>query len=46
MGVGLLPAGSLAREPAVQTDALGRNQDGETLYGAAARLWGSARAVG
>lgn len=41
-----VPAVSLAREPAVQTDALGRIQDGETLYGTAAQLWGSARAAG
>lgn len=41
-----VPAGSPAREPAVQTDALGRIQDGETLYGTVARLWGSARAAG
>lgn len=39
-------AGSLSREPAVQTDALGRIQDGKTLYGTAAQLWGSARAAG
>lgn len=53
-GDGLLPeaalpdvlAGSPAREPAVQTDALGRIQNGETLYGTAAQLWGSARAAG
>lgn len=41
-----VPAGSPAREPAVQTDALGRIQDGETLYGPASGLWGSARAAG
>ena len=39
-------AGSLSREPAVQTDALGRIQDGKTLYGTVAQLWGSARAAG
>jgi len=41
-----VPVGSPAREPAVQTDVLGRIQDGETLYGTAARLWGSARVAG
>lgn len=41
-----VPAASLAREPAVQTDALGRTRDGETLYGAAARFWGGARVAG
>lgn len=41
-----VPAGSPAREPAVQTDALGRIQDGETFYGTVAQLWGSARATG
>lgn len=41
-----VPAVSPAREPAVQTDALGRVQDGETLYGTAAWLWGRARAAG
>lgn len=41
-----VPAGSPAREPAVQTDALCRMQDGETLYGTAAQLWGRARAAG
>lgn len=41
-----VPARSPARGPAVQTDALGRVQDGETLYGTAAQLWGSARAAG
>lgn len=41
-----VPAGSPAREPVVQTDALSRIQDGETLYGTAARFWGSARAAG
>lgn len=41
-----VPVVSLAREPAVQTDALGRIQDGETLYGTADQFWGSARAAG
>lgn len=41
-----VPAGSPAREPAVQTDALCRIQDAETLYGTTAQLWGRARAAG
>lgn len=41
-----VPAVILAREPAVQTDALGHIQDGETLYGTVAQLWGSAERQG
>lgn len=41
-----MPAVILAREPAVQTDALGHIQDGETLYGTVAQLWGSAERQG